>query len=159
MRPSNVLSDEDDLRKIWCHGFQCWRIAKVLSGTEPTARDPEPFTSKSLFLIHYRLEAGKRPCFLTLAHWPVLNWMLIWVQFQIDACTGDIFWAPHWLLRNWAEWDWRGLGGFVFVLFFFLLFFSTCVDSPSITAMEYIEGRFLGSVLCVSHLIRRLSLG
>ena len=66
MRPSDVLSDEDDLGKIWYHGFLRWRTAKVLSGPELTTGYTDPFTSKSLFLIQYRLEAGKRPCFLTL---------------------------------------------------------------------------------------------
>ena len=143
MSPSSILSDEDDLRKIWCHGFQHWRIAKELSGIGLVARDIEPFTSKSLFLIQYRLDAGERPCFLTRVHWPVLNWMLIRVHSQIDVYTVAVFWAPHWLPRNWAECDWRGFLGLVFV-------FPPCVDAPpwlpgsTCRGISWISGCVLG---------------
>lgn len=42
--------------------------------------------------------------------------------------------------RNQAEGEWRGFLGFVLV-------FTTCVDSPSITAIEYLVERLLGSVI------------
>lgn len=104
MRWNNVLSDEDDLGNIWCPVLQCWRIARVLSGIQHPAQDAWPFTSKSLFLIQYRLQAAKRACFLTLVRWPVLNWMLIWVQLPTKVSGGHSLWptlASKNVLKGW----------------------------------------------------------
>lgn len=96
----------------------------------------EPFTFKSLFLIQYRLEADERPCFLTLVHWPVLNWMLIGVQLQIDVYTVDIFWGPHWLQERGRRLNEIGR----------IFCFFTSVNKRS-TANGYSVRRLLGSVV------------